>query len=267
MKKIYNVFLVLALPAVFLLFTSEVLYHSGSPGGKTGSPGDNGANCTQCHSGTAQIQEAWIYSPELSVMGYSPGQSYNVIVVGDKEDALKYGFEATAEDASGNKVGTFQVFPTGLTQIINNGKAITHTAEGTNPLLPPSTTWFFTWVAPASTVGDITFYVAVNAANGNGANSGDQINLSQFVASPATGIGAKSDPFSIGLYPNPSSGKVHFYADNTLTSNRIEVYALGGQIVYSMIVTPGINTIDLSGLYKGIYIARTGNLSQQLILR
>ncbi|HRX96862.1 MAG TPA: hypothetical protein P5514_07945 [Bacteroidales bacterium] len=48
MKRIYNLLIIIAVPALFLLFTSEVLYHTGSPGGKTGSPGDGGHNCTDC---------------------------------------------------------------------------------------------------------------------------------------------------------------------------------------------------------------------------
>ncbi|MEO0638086.1 MAG: choice-of-anchor V domain-containing protein, partial [Bacteroidota bacterium] len=36
-------------------------------------------------------------------------------------------------------------------------------------------TWNFTWKAPATNVGDITFYIVGNAANGNGSTSGDFI--------------------------------------------------------------------------------------------
>ncbi len=82
MKKKYNLLFVLAIPAIFVVFTSGVLYPDGSPGGRTGSPGDNGANCTGCHTGTPITQEYWIVGSELIVSGYEVGQTYDIIVTG-----------------------------------------------------------------------------------------------------------------------------------------------------------------------------------------
>ena len=65
MKKIY--FRLLLAPAVLALFFAGTLSSGGSPGGKTGSPGDNGTTCNQCHSGTPVNVENWITTdiPEL----------------------------------------------------------------------------------------------------------------------------------------------------------------------------------------------------------
>ena len=73
MKKIYNVIIVLSIPVLFLILTAESNKMNGSPGGKTGSPGDNGQNCTECHAGTTINQEFWISSPELITSGYQAG--------------------------------------------------------------------------------------------------------------------------------------------------------------------------------------------------
>ncbi len=266
MKKFYNVILVLAFPALFLLFTAESSTSNGSPGGKTGSPGDGGANCTNCHSGEAFNQELWIYSPELLASGYQSGQTYNIIVIGLSETANKFGFEATAESSDGTKVGTFAPGPMNLNKLTNNNKAVTHTAAGTFPLSPgEGTSWFFTWTAPATSTGMITFYAAINAANGNGANTGDQINLSSFSVSPAVGISENNSIESILVYPNPASGKVTIQSQNL--SGRIEVLNLHGQIIYSTETTDQITTIDVSGYQKGIYFIRIGNETQRLIVR
>lgn len=266
MKKRYNLLFVLALPVVFLFFTSEVLFHSGSPGGKSGSPGDDGANCTDCHAGTAQNQESWIVVPELIIQGYNPGQTYGVSVIGEGNTST-FGFEATAEDASGNKVGSFQEGFVGWTQTLNNNSAVTHTAAGSMAPEPGGMGWTFFWTAPATTVGDITFYAAINVANGNGANSGDQIYLSSFTTSPATGIFENGKKKSLGMYPNPSSGTIYFDASESLSGEQLEIYNLGGQVIYTAQISGNSQSIDLSGLDKGMYIAKIGDKSQRLILR
>jgi hypothetical protein len=266
MKKFYNVLLVLAIPTAFLLLTSEIMSSGGSPGGRTGSPGDGGANCTACHSSTPINQEYWVFSSEMMINGYEPGQTYNVMVYGLDSDADKFGFEATAEDNSGNKVGTFDAGFTGMTQTINNSKAITHTALGTTPLADTGTVWFFSWTAPATNVGDITFYAAINAANGNNATSGDQIHLSQSTY-PHSTVGVDDylsrDDFSI--FPNPSSGIIQI-KNNPLKETEVSIVNLMGQIVYSREISENESKIDLSELEKGIYFVTIGRSTQRIIL-
>ena len=43
----------------------------------------------------------------------------------------------------------------------------------------------FSWTAPATDVGPVTFYVAANAANNNGNNQGDQIYNTKVTLTPA----------------------------------------------------------------------------------
>ena len=265
MKKFYNVIFVLAIPALFLILTSESDKQNGSPGGKTGSPGDGGANCTECHAGTPVTEELWVYSPELLTAGYESGQVYNILVVGVDSEANKFGFEATAENSTGTKVGTFTPGAMGLNQLCNNNKAVTHTFAGTVPLAPgEGTSWFFTWTAPETTTGTITFYAAINAANGNGANSGDQIHLSTFAVSPAVGISENDMAQSFQVYPNPSTGFVNINSNENL--NKIEVLNLHGQLVYSEDASGQNTKLDLTDMGKGIYFIRTGNTTQRLII-
>lgn len=265
MKKQYTFLFILGVSALFILLTGELMFSTGAPPGKTGSPGDNGANCTDCHAGSTVIQEDWILSPQLSIMGYTPGQDYSIIVAGYKEDALKYGFEATAEDENGNKVGSFTADVIGMTQTISDGKAITHTAMGTIPITDTAI-WFFTWTAPPETVGPVTFYAAINAANGDGTNGGDQINLSNFTTTPATAIDDRPYVHNLKIYPNPSTGAITLDGSVEKNNERIEIMNLNGQIVHSEKVSVEAQKVNLSHLEKGIYIVRVGAKSQRLIL-
>lgn len=266
MKKNYNLLLILLTPAIFLLFTSGVLFHNGSPGGKTGSPGD-GSDCTSCHAGTAMNQEFWILSTDLLLSGYVPGQTYDVFVSGFDENAEKFGFEATAEDNAGNKVGAFTAGMLGFTQTVNNNEAITHTALGTTPLADTGTVWFFQWTAPATNVGDITMYTAVNAADGMGGNSGDQIHLSQFPFSYSTvGISENSNSASFNVFPVPSTGLININMLSEDLENKIDILNLTGQVVFQSETSSIKTRLDLSSLDKGIYFVRIGNITERIIL-
>ncbi len=268
MKKIYNILFVLGVPVVFLVFTSGILHHDGSVGGKTGSPGDMGANCTGCHSGSpAMNQELWIHSSELASTGYQPGHTYDVVVTATDANANKFGFEATAEDNAGNKVGAFTSDGSGLNQTINSNTAITHTANGNVPTAGTSTEWNFTWTAPATNVGEITMYTAINAANGNGSTSGDQVHLSQFSFSVSTvGVNENQNEESFSVFPVPSTGLINVSDIINSTDTKVSVMNLMGQVVFQNELSESSNKIDLSNLEKGVYFVRIGKSTQRIIL-
>ena len=188
MKKIYKILSVLAIPAILLLYS----YSGGSPGGKTGSPGDGGTTCTQCHAGTAQPQGGLIVT-NIPFAGYTAGETYTITVSASMGGISKYGFELTAENASGVKEGSFTITDPSRTKTANGGKAVTHTSAG-NSASGNSISWSVDWTAPATGTGTITFYTAVNASNSNGSTSGDQIytgtrSASEFILNPEiTGI-------------------------------------------------------------------------------
>jgi hypothetical protein len=146
---------------------------SGSPGAKSGSPGDGGQTCTSCHAGTATSVNGWITS-NIPVSGYVPGTTYAITVTGTHTGVVLFGFEATAENAAGAKVGTFTITNSTQTKLINSNQAVTHKQAGTTPT-GSSKTWSFNWTAPSPGVGTVTFYSALLAANGNGGTSGDVV--------------------------------------------------------------------------------------------
>jgi hypothetical protein len=184
MKKIYYLLAVLAVPTALILISSS----TGSPGGRTGSVGDNGNTCTGCHIGTATNKIGWI-TTNVPLHGYTPGQTYTLTATGTHAGVVKFGFELTVEDSEGNKVGILQLTELTRTKFTNASHAVTHTAAGNIPN-GNSNSWTMNWVAPSGIDGNIGIYAAFNAANGNGNTSGDKIYkcstfLSEYVPQPA----------------------------------------------------------------------------------
>lgn len=182
MKKIrIGVIIVLSYFLCALMLNNE-----GSPGAKTGSPAD-GSTCTQCHEGTAIEADNWITST-IPDSGYVAGETYTITATGTHQGVNLFGFELTAEDNSNAKKGTFIITNATETQLYNNIKSVTHTSAGITPS-NNSKSWSFDWTAPEQGTGNITFYAAFNAANGNGATSGDVIYKSSLAVTENTTSG------------------------------------------------------------------------------
>ena len=178
MKK--SIFIFSAIIAIAILFYPQATIGklTGSPGGKTGSPMDN-SDCTSCHSVLSTTVSTTNIVSNIPSTGYIPGNTYTISVVSSSLFTSS-GFEVTCEENTNNtKTGTF--FNTNLieTQLVNNGTAITHTANGII-----STTWSFDWEAPPIGTGDITFYGAfILGGYPQGSNVGDHLILSTLSAS------------------------------------------------------------------------------------
>ncbi len=241
-----------------IAITSFVLYPDGSPGGKTGSPGDGGATCTECHTGTAQQASNWITS-DIPVSGYVPGQTYTITASATHAGAGKFGFEVTAEDLANTKKGTFVITDAAQTRQANANSSVTHTLTGTTPS-GDSKSWSFNWTAPASGTGSVKFYGAFNAANGDNTNGGDQIYLSSLsVNEGTTGITENlAGKVDISVFPNPFTDYMEISLgrlDIPLASIRIS--SQDGREVYSKTITDNDQDkirLDAGSFAKGIYI-------------
>lgn len=250
--------LVLAIGS-FALLTSELEYLGGSPGGKSGSPGDNNKTCTQCHGGTASSQEGWLTS-NIPASGYVPGETYTITATGTHSGVVRFGFEATAEDGNNAKTGSFAITNSTETKFTNNNSAVTHKSSGTTPN-GNSKSWSFDWTAPEAGTGEVGFYAAFNAANGNGGTSGDVIYKTTMFAtenintSVGDNLGAKS---SIKIFPNPFTNEfsVHVAGTNAKVSG-VKVFNSIGNPVYSRDSFLDNENIAIapSDLLNGIYYA------------
>jgi hypothetical protein len=249
MKKLYTFLPLLALPVVMIILSNS----TGSIGGMTGSPGDSGMNCTGCHIGTAQTASGWI-ATTVTGAGYVGGQTYTITLNGSHAGSSRFGFELTAEDASGTKVGTFIITNASETKLVNANKAVTHTFAGTNGP-GGSKTWNVDWTAPSGSTGTITFYAAVNATNSDGQPTGDVIYLTNHAINPdVTNVEEYSR--GVSFYPNPTSGLVNFDVPNLATNAEITVSNMNGQQVHRLEAGAGITQVDLSHLSAGVYIVK-----------
>jgi hypothetical protein len=247
--------LYLVIPAGTIILASWILSPGGSPGGKSGSPGDGGASCTQCHTGTAQQATGWITS-NIPASGYVPGQTYTITATGTHNGVQKFGFELTAEDADAAKKGTFIITNAAQTKLVNGAKAVTHTSGGNTPS-GNSKTWTFDWTAPAAGTGQVTFYGAFNAANGNGSTSGDVIYLSatafnEFTTS-ISDAGMASG--SLRVFPNPFTDFIRISTEKAGEIREIRISASNGAVIFDL--SSPIDdelTVYTSDYPKGTYI-------------
>lgn len=249
MKTIYKVLTVLAIPG-FLVFYS---FSGGSPGGKSGSPGDGTANCTGCHAGVPQTVGDWI-TTNIPEEGYTPGETYVITAQGMHEGVARFGFELTAENADGIKKGAFAVTDTDRTQITGTGNSVTHTLDGTTPS-GDLATWSMNWTAPASGSGQVSFYSAFNAANGTGDTSGDVIYLSTLTADENITISVDENRLEaqLSLYPNPATRVLNIKLPEGSEFRIVDVL---GKVVEVRKSTNSNERVDVSRFENGIYFVQ-----------
>ena len=189
-KKIQTVILV--------LFIAIVAYakETGPDPAHTGAPGE--LVCTACHdtpsempnfgSGSVRVEAA--PGNDLFTNSYVPGQTYTLRVTVQHGGRTRFGFQLTALDLDGNRAGTLE--PLNTDSQLNpetgaNGRQyLQHTESGTHTFTTGSRTWQFRWTAPSTDVGPVRFYVAGNAANGDGTNQNDFIYTSFSTADSPT---------------------------------------------------------------------------------
>ncbi len=169
----------------FLKFSPEYEKVKASASGPTAShsnaPGES--NCTACHtdfpinSGEGNIRITGIPA------NYLPNQQIPVTVTMNEKNAVIFGFQLTAIDSQGKRVGSFS-FPAQTPQPLqivegliggNERDYIQHTLNGVTPTQFGTKSWSFTWTAPNRRAGKVSFYTAGNGANSDNDTSGDYI--------------------------------------------------------------------------------------------
>src|SRR5215510_4014215 len=162
--------------AIYSLNGSAVRAFSAGPDPSlTGAPGES--TCSSCHGGGPT-------GGTLSISGlpanYSPNQEVTLTVTLSQANRARYGFQLTAIDDSGKRAGDLTPNDN-RTQLKfndvlgNQRQYIEHSINGFNPVSPGQGSWAFKWKAPAQSVGRVSFYIAGNAANGDGGSFGDSV--------------------------------------------------------------------------------------------
>lgn len=179
-------------PSVVLLYA----YSAGPITRVTGAPGDDPGACTVCHLGTALNGGGGKVELQFpNGLTYTPGQSQTVTIAVTDSAARVYGFELTARLESNLANGQAGDFTAGAQQVVKcdndsiKGAAgcpanaqvqfVTHTSPFRTSTIQVQ------WTAPATNVGPVRLYVAANAANGTGNESGDHIYTATYTLAPA----------------------------------------------------------------------------------
>ncbi|HYP08692.1 MAG TPA: choice-of-anchor V domain-containing protein [Bryobacteraceae bacterium] len=194
---------VLTVSAVIPAF---ILAHSTGPEPRrTGAPGDE--TCTKCHIGTANSGGG---SVEITAAGgttYTPGQRQRlrVTITNASPGARSVnGFQASARLNSNRERGqagtlhpvdgeTFVQCEDAATSLPCRDTAIVQFIQHT--LAKAGNSYEFEWTPPASAdAGPVTIYVAGNAANGNGQETGDRIFTNSITLTPSAPTGGGPRP-------------------------------------------------------------------------
>jgi S-layer homology domain len=171
----------------------------GPPAGHTGAPGE--LTCVACHpsfpvdSGAGRVRVGGL------PLHYTPGQAVALTVTTTQPDGFRYGFQLTALGAGGASAGTLVVTDAAATQLFGGSvdgqprEYLEHTLAGVAPLEFNRRVWSFTWVAPSTDVGAVTFYATGNGADGNSEPTGDYVYTSRQTIA-CTGTTPASQSFS-----------------------------------------------------------------------
>ncbi|MBT5932288.1 MAG: hypothetical protein HOH34_03015 [Flavobacteriales bacterium] len=245
----------------------------GAGAGKTGAPGES--NCTACHAGSAitdvnGVNVLAVLDGNDPVTSYVPGMTYTVRLKMTLPTDKK-GFQATAlQDASNDMAGDFAAGPNTLINSANGREYANHTSTSNSGAVPG---WDWSWTAPASSTGDVTFYVASNLANNNGANTGDEIWLSEhsISESPSASLVDLTQSSLNNVSFVPGKNEV-FISLNTFENEEIlfSLIDLKGKTAYKTnlgSVDSGTNTFNVgipSDLKTGSFIVQLEINNQQL---
>jgi len=248
MKKIYSILVILLFSVVVMSF--DILSGNGKAG-KTGSPGET--DCTSCHVGTVNtgIGGVVITAPTLTNWAYTLGQTYQINVTITQASAPLFGFGFEALNSTGANAGTLVITNSTETQI----KTFTVAPNSRNNVVQKSGgglttdthTFTFNWTAPATNIGDVTFYVVGMAANNDGGTDGDFVYSSSQVVTFSTKIlENESDKFKLNVYPNPVSEKATIKYQLKENSNvNFELVSITGKVIFE-----NSNIEELAGIHE-----------------
>ena len=247
MKKNYlfkSILLLIPLSAFVLLSFS-----GGIGGSRTGSPGDGGNTCTACHTAGADLSASASITTNIPASGYELNTNYQ-ITINSSSNGAAHGFQITSERIDNDsKVGTFIAGTGSVVQ--NSGNALSH--QGSSA----SGNWTFNWTSPSTDVGDVKFYAAINAVNGNGSTSGDEVvTTSSTVVSNAVLSLTDAKRINFELFPNPATDNVTIQLPASIETAEVEFYDYLGRLSLTKKVSKIDNKVFVNELTSGIYILK-----------
>lgn len=215
------------------------------PIARTGAPGEG--TCAGCHHGASPPPTINLTQNGQPPTVYVPGGAPVTLTLTVSHPSLsQYGFQLTVLSAQS---GQENVPNQGLSTAGNPGIILQTGAGGRRYIahqgISTTGTWSFEWTPPATDLGPITWYIAANAANGNGSTSGDAPGTFTLTLNPDQSA-AILRPFQI------HEGRLHLSA-----GTEVILYTLDGrQVGHLSASDPG----ELN-LPEGVYIISWRNAS------
>lgn len=237
MKKLltFSVILLSSLGA-FITFTNETNKDNGRAG-NTGSPGESTCQTGGCHTGTANTGpgSVTITSSDMTDWEYVPGTTYNIRVSTVEAGKTIFGLGVEALNSSNTDAGTINVTDAARTKILTatNGRTnLVHQTDG--GLSNDSAVFNFSWTAPSTDIGNVTFYVAGNCCNNSNSFAGDNSYTTSRVCTAKTNVGIKSVEANqqVNIYPNPVTDQMNIELnDINMQKANISLVDMSGKVV------------------------------------
>jgi uncharacterized protein (TIGR03437 family) len=170
-------------------------FSTGPPTMRTGAATDGGVSCTACHRTFAPANSDPRGKVAITAAPYTPGVTQTIQVTISHPDQKRWGFQLTARSAGNptQQAGTFtpnanirvRCGAAGADAPCNGALEFASHRSAVFTDSGAGHTYSVDWTPPAHAVGDILFYAAGNAADGNGANTNDRIYTTNTIVSPA----------------------------------------------------------------------------------
>ena len=238
----HKILLILLMPLVILVFTSETMNDDGRAG-YVGSPGEVTCNTTNCHNSFALNSGGGSLTATCNMNNwkYQPLTTYTITIKVAKAGVGLFGFAAEILNSSNNNAGTIIVSDAVHTIIKSrivgsvSRRNIVHKLNG--GLSQDSMSFSFNWTSPDTTSGAITMYFAGNATNSSGSQSGDYIYTSTQLITPESGSKIDKivtvDAFSV--HPNPAVNNIsiHYFLQKDENVD-VKLYDLNGKFIFAL---------------------------------
>ncbi len=222
-------------------------FSAGPPVKRTGAAVDGGLTCAACHSTFGPANSDSKGSVTISAGSYVPGVKQVVTVSVRHPDALRWGFQLIARSTADQtkQAGTFNSDTVVRVRCEAGNEPCNGGIEFVEHLNAPRTaagdgfTFNVTWTPPATDVGNVIFYAAGNAANGDGSLNGDHIYTSLKTISAVIPLCALTSKPAIRDIQNAGSA-VSSIGPGAL----ISVYGTGFQLGTQAAPVAGRNLVD-----------------------
>lgn len=108
-------------------------------------------------------------------------------------------------------------------------------------------------------VGEIKIKIKANAIQAGNFASEELVTT----YNPATKVSEFTDEYIL-IYPNPATRALYLEVDKSYLPAKLSILNLQGAVVYFKELHENLNKIDISGLNKGVYLVKVGNLKGEL---